>query len=242
MPTKSIITACDKNQEYLLLWWVKNIRKNVSPDTIICVFDMGISLTVRHKLVTEGVYVETHEPLEGVHPWFNKPFCLEKTKTDQTLWLDTDCEVVNNIDDIWENGGDYLLLANDPVIGEMGKPLTANTGVILYNNHLNCTNAINIWKTGCLDTDLRGDQDVLESLLPNEFIKTHLDQKYNWLRLLTFRGKHHKDARIMHWTGPVGKEHIKNKLIPRQIALESPGLTNLGHNYTPTGVERMSDE
>ena len=45
----------------------------------------------------------------------------------------------------------------------------------------------------------------------NQIIKMPLE--YQWLRLSLHQGYDSPDKKIVHWTGPVGKQHIRENLI-----------------------------
>ena len=47
---------------------------------------------------------------------------------------------------------------------------------------------------------------------PHEDIQ-ELPQDYQWLRLILARGNDSPTKRIIHWTGPQGKEYIRNTLM-----------------------------
>ena len=36
---------------------------------------------------------------------------------------------------------------------------------------------------------------------------------YQWLRIQLARGEDNPNKKIIHWTGPVGKEHIRRQLM-----------------------------
>ena len=87
------------------------------------------------------------------------------------------------------------------------------TGVIVVNDR---PKLLYDWNVRLNANDgIRGDQEALESLIGNN---THeeiqeLPQEYQWLRLMLDRGYNSEDKKIIHWTGPMGKEHIRTRLM-----------------------------
>ena len=80
--SKLFITGCDKNTRWQLDWFKKNYDKH--NDTSLHVFDF-----------------DTFEP--GLAGWFKKPAAMiEASKmADQVCWIDTDCEVRDDISKIF---------------------------------------------------------------------------------------------------------------------------------------------
>tara|TARA_B100000214_G_C23837452_1_gene567156 strand:- start:661 stop:915 length:255 start_codon:yes stop_codon:yes gene_type:complete len=60
----------------------------------------------------------------------------------------------------------------------------------------------------------RGDQECLGDLIgiTDDYI-IEMPQEYQWLRLMLDRGYDSSDKKIIHWTGPIGKQHIRQRLM-----------------------------
>lgn len=239
---KLIITACDINQEDILLWWIDNTRKHT--DVPIRVYDIGLSRNCIGQLTLKGVQVEPFVPNERLKAWFNKPFIMNSVEDEDTtvLWLDIDCELVSSIDDIWNLAeDDTMLLAPDPVIRQQGKVHNMNTGVALYRPGEILKSILeNSWWRECVNPKYgphNGDQDALyEQWMRNRHIQNQihgsLPQKFNNLRLMFTRGVETEDTRIRHWTGATGKNFLRNKIIPN-FYLERKAMGSIGHDYRP---------
>ena len=66
-------------------------------------------------------------------------------------------------------------------------------------------------------SNLRGDQEVLHDMIKEESsyhqMIVLMPIEYQWLRLQLSAGQDSPDKKIVHWTGPAGKKHIREKLI-----------------------------
>jgi len=249
---KSILTACDQNLEDLLPWWIENTRKFCS-SIPIHIIDIGLSDPMISMIKSHGVKITKLEPQENLYAWFNKPWCLELTESDKTLWLDVDCQIVKSIDDIWDLSpkSNTIGLCPDPVMRRQGKEhdYTLNSGVMLYENLE--SGFIGRWKKEIITLDYRGDQEALRGLIQwNKVMRTEmlelyeLPQIYNWLRLMYMRNEDHHDKRVIHWTGQTGKNILRDKIMPNFFdeTRGNSGTTTLGHSWSPEGYERESSE
>lgn len=236
-----IITASDSAQEDILLWWIDNTRKYTNVP--IRVYDIGLSKKCVGELAFKNVQVVPFVPNQTFKAWFNKPFIMNSVDdADTVLWLDTDCEIIAPIDDIWDLAeDDKMFLAPDPVIRNQGREYNMNTGVALYKPGELLNVAIEYgWARECLDPIYgthNGDQDALYERwmrhpeLQHQIVDC-LPQKYNNLRLMFQRGIQTEDTRIRHWTGPTGKKLLREKIIPAFYISKEP-LNSLGHDWKP---------
>ncbi|MCB1106975.1 MAG: hypothetical protein KDK76_02645 [Chlamydiia bacterium] len=121
---KGILTGCDERQEWLLIWWWKNLTKfNAYPITFC---DFGMSPSARAWCASKGnVITQSKEmfPIKNINEqvanppwkdtitprmwdhrpiWFYKPLVLPKTPYKRTLWMDPDCEVKGSIEPLMD--------------------------------------------------------------------------------------------------------------------------------------------
>ena len=63
--------------------------------------------------------------------------------------------------------------------------------------------------------DIRGDQEALKDLIGTDKHEQvqELPQDYQWLRISLNQGKDSPTKKVIHWTGPVGRDHIRNVLM-----------------------------
>ena len=56
--------------------------------------------------------------------------------------------------------------------------------------------------------------EALEDMISNDTHPhiTELPQEYQWLRISLNQGKDSPTKKVIHWTGPVGREHIRKNL------------------------------
>ena len=73
------------------------------------------------------------------------------------------------------------------------------------------------WSYLCEHSDQRGDQEVLRAMIRQDYsyhdMIVEMPIEYQWLRVLIQVGHDIPNKKIMHWTGPAGKKHIREKLM-----------------------------
>jgi hypothetical protein len=145
--------------------------------------------------------------------WFKKPLSMLKCPAKKTVWIDTDCQVMDNIDDIFN-----LLEPNKLAMVE-DKPWTWRRGHLWHNSgvvgFIDKPIILRQWVGATKkNSDQIGDQEVLDKLLSPitkiSLIKD-LPNEWNVLRLQLDDGYVGK-IRIMHWTGQKGKDKIRSML------------------------------
>lgn len=121
-----VITGCDWRMEKMLPWWWENYKAhNPYPVTFI---DFGLSSNMRRWCRTLGGVINLEVPLyllkkrincplkelEGLKPkkilhkqlrrmcFFKKPFALLQSPYRRTVWIDVDCEIKDNLLDLFE--------------------------------------------------------------------------------------------------------------------------------------------
>lgn len=209
--SSGFITMANNSFEWLLPWWIHHL-KQTNPDRPIHVFDLGMSDIARRWLTDHGI---SWQPMainpRFRSPWFMKPYVMLKTPFKHTVFLDLDCEVRRNLDDLfgWSTKG--LVLGRDlHPFSKYGKLFRRdhffNSGLIgLESRHA----VLSLWReaTEHLHDKLRGDQEILNlTIYENELPVVVLPEHYHQLRL----DGDHPDAAVMHWTGPAGKKWIRS--------------------------------
>ena len=227
---KAIIIGCDHKQEDILFWFIRNFRKH-SPNIPVQVVDFGLNEPTLISLKSHVNEILTISPHQNKKTWFNKPRAMLATKAKKTLWLDIDMEIVKDISDIFDlSRPNELGLVQDQYYQSVGKA-QYNTGLVLFENK---PKLLFEWD-GMIDKSLeRGDQEVLKEYLentPDAHRRTFsIPDKYNVVRLFyQVHASAIDDLRIIHWTGPRGKEIIRG---PKKIgAPTDAGSKILQHDF-----------
>ena len=202
--SKLFITGCDKNTEWQLPFLIPRFTKHT--DIPLMVFDFGMSPDVAQAV--DAVPLNSQDA-----GWFKKPMAMVKAshKADYVCWIDTDCEIKGNIDEIFDHiEPNKLAMAQDLPWSTRYNTKWHNSGVVAFRSR---PNILDEWAAAVAFTQQRGDQEVLHQLVQDPMRRlihiTDLPRKFNTLRLDIQDGPVTADVRIMHWTGNKGKVKIK---------------------------------
>ena len=205
-----ILTGVDSNHEDILDWWIKNAKKFVKNETI-GVWDFGITPMTRCIIENNHPDIWLSKPLEKhkTSGWFYKLHAVIEAPEKRVAWLDVDCEILTDISDVFDLvKPDTIGLTRDWVRGNWWA-----TGVIVVNDR---PNLLYEWNNRLNFGDgIRGDQEALEEMISNYTHPqiTELPQEYQWLRISLNQGKDSADKKVIHWTGPKGREYIRKNLM-----------------------------
>ena len=204
-----ILTGVDTNHEHLIEWWVDNALRH-NPNENIGVWDFGMSFDKREKIKIDYPNVWLSTPLDkhNTSGWFYKLHAVIEAPEKRVAWLDVDCEILTSIEDVFN-------LVPPDMIGLTRDWVRANwwaTGVIVVNDR---PKLLFDWSNRLNEGNIRGDQEALNELIGNNNHEEvqELPQDYQWLRISLNQGKDSPTKKVIHWTGPVGREHIRNNLI-----------------------------
>lgn len=219
---QSWIIGSDEAQFDLSCWSIENLERISSLPILVGTIGSWPKHRVDHilekKTVAGVIFLG-----EGAAGWFQKPQLLLTALqicTDAAVWLDNDIEFRGPMDDIFDLiEEERLLMAYDGYANNLYKSLlTFNSGVVGAKvTDQGPPEILGEWADACRNPILRGDQEVLAGMLARMdaygSIKI-LPKKYNFLRLEAKSGiQEPDDLRAVHWTGPVGKAHIRQKLM-----------------------------
>lgn len=205
---RCILTGCDANQFWLLDWWLKNLREHM-PDIPVVVADFGLAKKMRRSLPDDIEFIHVGR-LPGKRTWFMKPKAMLSSPYKYTCWLDLDCEIKKPIDDIFQYAHDGKLGLTTDEYAKKKKWAYWQSGVVVFKNK---PKILEQWCKRSIMGIERGDMEALHQLVgeSDEFI-IRMPDEYQWLRLdIKYRG-FNRDAKIVHWTGPRGKEEIIIKI------------------------------
>lgn len=205
------ITGCDSNTEWMLPWFVENFQKHM-PNEELVIMDFGME---------KSFFPEMRKSVRSnLNGWFQKPEAMLKATglADNICWLDTDCEIRADISDIFNRivPGKLSMAIDRPWTKRRAERGTwYNSGVVAFKDQpVMLTEWARYIKQGL--TQEVGDQEVLNWMLGGDPLRelTHIEvlpRSYNFLRLDIQDGSPGLNtAKIVHWTGPKGKQHIRD--------------------------------
>ena len=224
---KCFITGCDEKSEWQIKWFIENFQKHNHKKIPIVFANFGVSKEmdkyIRGSGKFQGVMDVSHKEEKG---WFLKPYSMLNTPGKNTFWIDTDCEVLDDISGLFDRLVlEKLCMAEDKPWTKRSGNLWYNSGVVgfkfkplvLYN-----------WVKAVKENASRGDQETLHVMLKDDLTRRifieEIPNEYNWLRVqVTNDNQDSNKKKIMHWTGQKGKliikEKIKNGLSNPQLAV-----------------------
>ena len=131
----------------------------------------------------------------------------------KTVWIDLDCEIREDISDLFQKlVVNKLSMVEDKPWTKRRQELWHNSGIVGF---IDKPVILYKWVEAVKDNPQVGDQEVLHSILnPITKIGTinDLPNEYNVMRLQTELDNYNGPIKVMHWTGPKGKEKIKRML------------------------------
>ena len=203
---EAYVTGCDNTQEWMLPWFLKNFKKNNKKPLIFANFGItDLSL----QIVRENVHAVMDLTKTEEKGWFKKPLTMLKSPSKKTVWLDTDCEVRENTDDIFDLiESEKLLMARDEPWTWRRGHLWHNSGVVGFQDK---PVILYQWVKAIKENPEEGDQEVLDKILSPitkiKYIKD-LPNSYNVLRIQLEKDGYGGEIKIAHWTGQNGKIKI----------------------------------
>lgn len=205
--SKLFITGCDQKTEWMLPWFIDNFKKHT--ELPLMIFDFGMTPEISNMV--NAVSLKSEDV-----GWFKKPKAMvTATKyADNICWLDTDCQVIGEIDKIFDYiEPNKLAMVEDVPWSTRRGEKWHNSGVVAFHN---IPTILTEWLMEITKNPQVGDQEVLHSLVREGMRRmihiTDLPRKYNTLRLDVLDGTAPKNASILHWTGKKGKDIIKDKM------------------------------
>ena len=209
----SWVVGVDNNMEDLLPWWYENITKWApEPDITICDFGM----TPWGKTIAKD-YADTflEYTIHERYAWFYKPRALLDAPYEYRCWVDIDCEVMAPIDDIFDYPtDDKIALTRDVGRSRERTDWWWATGV---NVAKGSPKILRDWAYITEHSQERGDQEVLFQMILDDYsyneMIVQMPIEYQWLRLQLLTNQDSPNKKIVHWTGPKGKQHIRENLM-----------------------------
>lgn len=240
-----ILAGCDSAQEWLLPWWHRNLRRH-NPEIPVAFGDLGMSEQARlwcerHGTLIPASQIPAVSPLKSNKPpwlyqgkswtserlkktkfvWFQKPFLMQQSPFERTIWLDLDCEVRGPLSPLFSlqlpptklaimTLSTYFKMTSEK--NDLLYVKDINGGVVLFEkgSHL-----LDFWVyfTNLAYDKFCGDDFILAFAISKyRFPAGKIPYKYNWY---AYWGDN-PEAVIVHWITEKAKENLK-----RIIAFES---------------------
>lgn len=195
-----VLVASDKKAEWMLPWWWERYHKHNSHP--VAFIDLGMSDSGKAFCEARGRLIPIQIP-DGLGMMHITPLCLLKTPFRRTVWMDLDCEVRQPIGELFGMIGEKCGFHRDPFTPfPAGNPDPIAGGVVAY--HFG-EPIISEWAEHVVSGKYQTNQDALNTMIQPRMSRVQiLPKKFQWLRM---EGDNPLAA-IMHWTGPIGHDHI----------------------------------
>lgn len=207
---RAFLTGCDEGHAWMLPWFIKNYKKHNTAPLIFANF--GVSeLTL--KIVRENVHAVIDMSKTKEKGWFKKPRSMLYSPSVKTIWIDTDCQITENIEDLFDMlEPNKLAMVEDKPWSKRRGETWHNSGVVGF---IDKPIILHQWCQQVHDNPTVGDQEVLHGML-NQITKLtyikDLPNEYNVLRLQLDHDGYDGKKKIIHWTGAKGKDRIRSML------------------------------
>jgi hypothetical protein len=205
---KVFLTGCDEKTEWMLPWFVENYKKY--NDTPLIFANFGCSEKMQNY-VFEQFHAILNFKNNSLKGWFMKPLAMMTCPSIETVWIDTDCEILGDISGIFKLiKNEKLLMAEDKPWTKRRKEIWHNSGVVGFRDKPQILRA---WLEQVKAGQTVGDQEVLHSMLNPLSRLTYIEDmpiEYNWLRIHLDDGFDSSKKKIIHWTGNKGKDKIRS--------------------------------
>ena len=231
--SRGILTGCDRNLELFLPWWFDHLQKH--NNLPVAIIDYGLSDWGKRVAKNIGMLIPKkfisipkckYQPSKAYpkrrhdarDSYLYKPFGLQQSPFNQTIWLDVDCMVKSCLNLLFDTPN-FGLVVNDSLGQEWAQrynifksPETKvlNGGVLVFKS--NCP-IIQSWVDAVFS---KGANHVLDDILLSELIfdeklpVTFLPESYN-----TYWPLANDETHIVHYKNPSGKALILQDMMAK---------------------------
>ena len=229
-PGRQVVVALDSGQEWLLEWWYDNYRKH--NDYPVLFVDLGMSEAGCLFCQKKGKCVPL--PKRSSWPrlgnWYTKPFAILQGEMEELLWLDMDCEVVDDL-------GPFFDLSVGRKIGireATSYVYPAIPGVVRdYNSGLISLRhgdpMIQGWAERMFSWVEKGgftDEPPLSLELSLNHAGRVIAVPHGWLAsptsMVPSARPVYSNVKVKHWLGPDGKAKIREMVGPADVSQTLP--------------------
>ena len=207
---EAFLTGCDQNHEWFIEWFVSNYKKHSKTPLIFADFGLTEEALQYLRKNVHAIMDMTKSPEKG---WFKKPLSMLSCPAKKTVWIDLDCQIIDNIDGIFNLlEPNKLNMVEDKPWTKRRREVWHNSGIVGF---IDKPVILTQWAQQVKAKPEVGDQEVLHSML-NPITKisaiNDLPNEYNVMRIQTEADDYQGKIRVMHWTGRKGKEKIRSML------------------------------
>ena len=204
------LTGCDEKTEWMLPWFIENYKKHNKTPLVFANF--GVTPQTLKFIQSHAAAIMDLSKWKG-KGWFLKPKSMVHCPAEKTCWIDTDCQVHGDISGIFkEIEPEKLSMVIDHPWTKRREEIWHNSGVVGFQR---TPNILRLWEQNVEKIKVRGDQEVLHSMLnpitKMTYIKD-LPHKYNVLRLDIADGRRPTGELVTHWTGNKGNDEIRRQM------------------------------
>jgi len=193
------LTGANSKFEDILKWFISNYNAHIPKHIPLYIVDFGLSKKYPNSF-------KIPKKRFGINPWFYKPRAIQLAPAEQVCWIDCDIEIKADISDVFkilEDSNADVCLTKDVC----NSHCEWATGLVCLNKNKS-SNLLSEWITLSESRRMRGDQEAFAKISSNYNIH-QLPAEYQWLRLQ----EPNSNAKAIHWTGVIGKKHIRSNLI-----------------------------
>lgn len=195
--------------EWMLPWFFENYKKHNKTPIIFA--DFGVIDIDAIRPHVHAVMNLTNLQEEG---WFKKPKAMIHCPAQETVWLDSDLEILEDISGIFD------LLEPRKLNMVQDRPWAKRRGGVQFNSgvvgFIGKPIILKLWAQWIEENPDRGDQETLSANMDPLKQLTYINElpnEYNWLRLqIENDNQPATNAKIIHWTGAKGKDRIRRKM------------------------------
>ena len=208
--SEAFLTGCDEKTEWMLPWFFENYKKHNKHPVVLANFGMSDKML---KYATDNAHAIMDLSKWKGKGWFLKPKSMNHCPSQKTVWIDTDCEVKDDLSKIFKHiEPEKLSMVEDKPWTQRRKEIWHNSGVVGFQDK---PLILKMWQKQVEADPVVGDQEVLHSMLnpitKMTYIKD-LPHKYNVLRIDLLDGRVPEDPAVIHWTGKKGKDEIRRQM------------------------------
>lgn len=207
---KAFLTGCDSTTEWMLPWFIEHLKDHTDQPLVFA--DFGVEDIDYVRKHVHAVIDMTKTQESG---WFKKPSSMFHCPARKTVWIDTDIQVKNSIDDIFDllQPGKLNMVKDKPWSTRMQTEMY-NSGVVGF---IDKPVILGKWAQQVKDNPERGDQETLHAMLDplqNLTYINSLPNKFNYLRLQFENDDQPIPNNVVgiHWTGHKGKDRIREMM------------------------------